>query len=198
VQVGGMNNVSGESAPSLNLDPELASRLAALRDEEDRKRAHRAQVAKERRFLIPIFVFVVAMFPNFGRAQVVGESMVPQYRPGDPLVILKTFRIFSPLKSGDIVVIKKKTGDLAGEEIVKRVVFIQNEAGNAPFPGTFETKRGVQDSGEHFPWYVQGIETVPPGGIIVVGDNMDVSQDSRDPEVGVIQDAEVVGKVLNH
>lgn len=192
-----MNNTSSESLSPRATDPELASRLAALREQEDRKKAHRAQVAKERRFLIPIFIFVVAMFPNFGRAQVVGESMVPQYRPGDALVILKTFRIFAPLKPGDIVVIKKRTGELAGEEIVKRVVFVQNDAGNAPFPASFWTKRGIQDSAEHFPWFLQGIETVPPKGIVVVGDNMDVSQDSRDPEVGVIQDTEVVGKVLN-
>jgi signal peptidase I len=197
VQVGGMNNVSSEPLPARKMDPELAARLTAFHEEEERKRALRAQVAKERRFLIPVFIFVVAMFPNFGRAKVVGESMVPQYRSGDALVILKTYRIFSPLKPGDIVVVRKQTGELAGEEIVKRVVFIQNEAGNAPFPQTFMTKRGVQNSAEYFPWLVQGEETVPPRGIIVVGDNADVSQDSRDPAVGVIRDAEIVGKVLN-
>ena len=143
-------------------------------------------------------IFVVAMFPNFGRAKVVGHSMEPQYQEGDPLVILKTFRIFSPLKSGDIIVIRKKSGELAKEELVKRVVFVQSKEGNAPFPKSFITSRGPQQSDEFFPWFGESTEEVPPGGVIVVGDNFDVSQDSRDPEVGVIKDDEIVGKVLNH
>jgi signal peptidase I len=192
-----VKNVSENPSAKYGLHPELEARLAKVREEEHHKKTFRERVARERRFLIPVLVFVVAMFPNFGRAMVVGKSMEPQYHSGDALVILKTFRIFSPLKPGDVVVVQKKTGDAKGEDIVKRVVFVQNAAGNAPFPQTFLTSRGPQQSAEFFPWYLMGEEKVPPRGIIVIGDNTDVSQDSRDPVVGVIQDDEIIGKVIN-
>jgi signal peptidase I len=193
-----MTNIgSSDPLPAGSNDPELASRLAAVREDEERKRKHRERVARERRFLIPIFVVVVALFPNFGRAKVVGQSMEPRYHEGDPLVLLKTFRIFSPLKPGDVIVIKKKTGPIANEEFVKRVVFIQSKEGNTPFPKTFGTSRGEQQSVDFFPWYEDETKDVPPGGIIVIGDNTDVSQDSRDEAVGVIKDDEILGKVLN-
>ncbi|GAB4461113.1 MAG: hypothetical protein OHK0029_25930 [Armatimonadaceae bacterium] len=179
------------------IDPELEKRLALVREDEDRKKRFREQVNRERRFLIPILIFVLLLLPNFGRAKVLGKSMEPQYYEGDALVILKTYRTFSPLKEGDIVVVKKKQGEYLGEDLVKRVAFIQNSAGNAPLPQFVQTARGKVSFRELFPRLALGFDRVPANQIVVVGDNFWVSADSRDPEIGYITDDEVVGKVLN-
>jgi signal peptidase I len=123
--------------------------------------------------------------------------MEPQYEEGDALVVLKTFRIFAPLKIGDVVVIRKKTGKYEGEDLVKRVAFIQNEAGNAPLPKSVTLSRGVIQFHHLFPTVVQGFEKVPARQVLVVGDNLDVSVDSRDPDIGPLQDNEIEAKVLN-
>jgi signal peptidase I len=180
-----------------SVDPELQRRLTLVRDEEDKKRRLREQIMRERRFLIPVLVFVLLMFPNFGRAQVVGKSMEPQYEEGDALVVLKTFRIFAPLKIGDVVVIRKKTGKYKGEDLVKRVAFIQNEAGNAPLPKSVPLSRGEVLFHHLFPTVVQGFERVPARQVLVVGDNLDVSVDSRDSDIGPVADNEIEAKVLN-
>lgn len=179
------------------IDSEVQRRLALARNDEEKKRKLREQIVRERRFLIPVLVFVLMLLPNFGRAKVLGKSMQPQYEEGDALVVLKTFRIFSPLKVGDIVVIRKKTGKYEGEDLVKRVAFVQNDAGNAPFPKSVTMARGEVPFHYLFPTVVQGFEPVPAHNILVVGDNLDVSVDSRDPDLGSIADSEIIGKVLN-
>ena len=181
----------------VTLDPELQRRLEIARASEDKKQRLREQVKRERRFLIPLLAFVALLFPNLGRAKVLGHSMEPQFVEGDSLVILKTFRLFAPLKPGDMVVLHKQGGRYSGEELVKRVAFIQNADGNAAFPETVATSQGAVPFKTLFPYYTAGIKHVPANGYLVVGDNLMVSADSRDPDIGVIYDTEIQGKVLN-
>jgi signal peptidase I len=191
------NANSGGHSAAIELDPELKRRLAETREKEEATRKFREQVNRERRFLIPVLVFVALLFPNFGRAKVLGSSMQPQYKEGDALVILKTFRVFAPLQVGDVIVLKKQEGKYQGEELVKRVAFIQNAEGNAPFPKTVPMSRGDIPFAKLFPFVEQGLQKVSPGRMLVVGDNLAVSVDSRDPDVGAVSDSEIVGKVLN-
>jgi signal peptidase I len=183
-------------ANTATLDPELDARLKRVREDEEKKRRFREQVKRERRFLIPILVFVLLLFPNFGRAKVLGSSMEPLFKEGDALVVLKTFRYFAPIKEGDIVVVRKQEGEYAGEDIVKRVAFIQNATGDAPFPRYVETSRGKIEFRRLFPWVALGGMKVPPKHILVIGDNLRVSVDSRDPEIGAVAESEVVSKIL--
>lgn len=182
--------------------PPMPSRVSpvsprtGLSDIERRER-RRGQIRRERRVLFPMLAASLFLLPNFGRAKVVGRSMEPALHSGDSLVLLKTFRLFAPLKPGDMIVVQKKEGQLEGEDIVKRVVFIQNEAGDAPFPTTVKTSRGDIPFSQLFPREALGYVKVPPGHIYVVGDNLRVSVDSRDPDVGAIDPTEVVGKVIN-
>jgi len=177
-------------------DTEMERRLETVREQEQRKASLRERVKKERRVLFPLLALVVLLVPNFGRVQVVGASMEPRFHSGDSLIILKTFRIFSPLKVGDIVVVAKKQGETAGEELIKRVVFIQNAEGNATWPDTVETSRGRLPMRLLFPTEVMGFRKIPANYICVLGDNYEVSSDSRDEEIGPIAPSEIVGKVL--
>jgi signal peptidase I len=188
----------GERRADLDVDPELQARLRALRQKEQEKEALRRQVWKERRVLLPLLGITLALLPNFRMAQVQGRSMYPAYTEGDRLVMLKTFKYFSPVKVGDVVVIRLKDGKYKGEEWVKRVVFIQNEQGDAPWPQYIGTFRGDVPTQFLFPQYVLGLAKVPPGHIMVMGDNLLNSTDSRDEEIGPISTDEIVGKVLNN
>jgi signal peptidase I len=195
---GGLVSEATASQATVTLDPELSASLAQREAERRRKENLRVRVLKERRVLFPLLGMALLMLPNFGRAKVMGNSMYPQYNNGDTLVLLKTYRLFSPIKVGDIVVLQKKEGGLEGEDLVKRVVFIQNEEGNAPWPKTITNKRGTFETVRLFPREVMGFVKVPPRHIYVMGDNVWNSTDSRDPEVGAVAENEIIGKVLNH
>ena len=179
------------------MDPALRERIADLEEEHRKRDILRARILKERRVLFPLLAVALLMLPNLGWAKVVGHSMEPQFRPGDTLLLLKTYRYLSPLKVGDIVVLQKKEGKLEGEDLVKRVVFIQNETGNAPWPATITNKRGTYQSRQLFPREVMGLSKVPPNHVYVVGDNVGNSVDSRDPDVGAVAEDEIIGKVLS-
>lgn len=188
--------IAASRAP-VAMDPQLRERLADLEEERRKRDMLRTRIIRERRVLFPLLGIALLMLPNLGRAKVVGHSMEPQFRPGDTLLLLKTYRYLSPLKAGDIVVIEKKQGKLEGEDLVKRVVFVQNETGDAPWPETITNKRGTYRAGYLFPREVQGFVKVPPKHIYVMGDNVGNSVDSRDPDVGAVAENEIVGKVLN-
>jgi signal peptidase I len=167
-----------------------------MRMAREKREKRNGLIQKERRILFPMLAASLFLLPNFGRAKVVGRSMEPTLHSGQSLVILKTHRLFSPLRVGDMVVITKKEGDLQGEDIVKRIVFIQNAEGNAPWPKTINTAHGPIVASRLFPREVLGYEKVPPHKIYVLGDNLPVSTDSRDPDVGAVDPSEVIGKVV--
>lgn len=179
---------------TVTMDPDLQARLDKMRAEQLEKERFRQRVWRERRVLFPMLALVLVSFFNFGRAEVVGNSMLPQYHSGDSLLLLKSYRRFAPLDSGDIVVLQLKHGKLAGQDLVKRVVFIQNTQGTAKWPETVETSRGNIPTRLLFPLEAAGIAPTPPNSIWVVGDNLMNSTDSRD--FGPVSRDEVIGKVL--
>ena len=166
-----------------------------VQEREAALRRRRALIRKERMILAPVFVLALFAWPNFGIAKVQGHSMEPRYKTGDTLYVLKTYRQFSSLHPGDVVVIHLRHSEIKGEEIVKRIVFVQNASGNAPWPKVLPTGTGVVNALDAFPAYASGDETVPPNTILVMGDNYLNSMDSRD--FGPIHDTEIDGKVLN-
>ncbi len=190
------HTLNNSIAPRAALSPELEDRLDEVRLQEKKKQSLRQQVMRERRVLLPALGIALLALPNFRMAEVTGHSMEPQYDTGDRLVVLKSYRLFTPLKVGDIVVIKRKYGKDAGEQLVKRVVFIQNDDGTAKWPATVRTMRGDIPMEPFFPDEVEGSRVVPPNGIMVMGDNIMNSSDSR--EFGALRDEEIMGKVLNH
>ncbi|MDX1932400.1 MAG: signal peptidase I [Capsulimonadales bacterium] len=178
------------------MHPTLEARLAELREEEARKTRHREQVVRERRFLIPVFLFVLFLFPNLGTVSVVGTSMHPTLETGDRLLMLKTHQIFSPIRPGDIVVVRKADGSYKGEDLIKRVICVKDKQGNLLWAPSVKTSEGTIDPKRLFPHYVLRLRPFPKGSVLVLGDNIFHSTDSRDPEVGAISAAEIEGKVL--
>ena len=129
-----------------------------------------------------------------------GTSMNQTLLHGDYILLLNSVFAGEPEK-GDIVVASKESFR-SGEAIVKRViategqtvdidfdagiVYVDGIALEEPYTNTSTTVR----EGMQFPL------TVEEGCIFVMGDNRDVSKDSRSPEIGLIDKREVMGKAI--
>ena len=164
-------------------------------------------------------VFVVMMIFTFlfGVANVEGSSMEPTLYNEDRLLVSRISRSFD---QGDILIISNEasyTFDLSGnvvkgrgieadgskKNIVKRliakggqkvdidfeagVVYVDGKALDEPYISA-PTKR--DNFAFEYPF------TVPEGYVFVLGDNRPVSKDSRHPEVGLVREEDIVGKVF--
>ena len=153
-----------------------------------------------------IFTFLVCT------ADVEGTSMVPTLENNDRLLVNRIDKHYS---TGDILIIdsdKARMLDESGgvyeaagleKRIVKRliaqggqqvdinfeegVVYVDGEALIEPYISA-PTKR---DNGAFvYPF------TVPEGYVFVLGDNRPVSKDSRSPEIGLVPEDNIVGRVI--
>lgn len=128
-----------------------------------------------------------------------GSSMKNTLVDGDYLLLLSNTFYREP-QQGDIIVAAKDSYE-NGTPIVKRViategqtvdidfingiVYVDDAALEEPYVSSDMLHEGVV-----FPLVVE------PGSIFVMGDNRYVSQDSRSPEIGLIDRREVLGKAI--
>ena len=119
---------------------------------------------------------------------------------GDYLLLLGNVFYRNP-QAGDIVVAGKASFK-NGEPIVKRIIATEGQEVDIDFnsgivyvdgkpleePYTF-TPTNLPE-GTEFPL------TVSEGCVFVMGDNRNASKDSRDPEIGLIDEREIIGKAI--
>ena len=145
-------------------------------------------------------VVMVVLLLLFRIVIVSGGSMNQTLVEGDYLLLLNSVFSGEP-ERGDIIVASKDSFR-GGEAIVKRViategqtvdidfnsgiVYVDGMALEEPYTNTSTTVR----EGMQFPL------TVEEGCLFVMGDNRDVSKDSRSPEIGLIDRREVMGKAI--
>ena len=143
--------------------------------------------------VICILVFVFA----FRVVSVDGSSMVPTLHNGEKVVIN---RFCTQPKQGDIVVLTKKS--FMEESIVKRVIAtagqtvdIDFDSGIVYVDGTALEENYVNDltyteEGTQFPL------TVPEDSVFLMGDNRNMSTDSRDERIGTLDTRYLIGKAV--
>ena len=139
---------------------------------------------------IALLIAVLAFY-NVKRVIVHGISMEPSFHSGQTVYVLTSVRP-SSLKIGDVIVLHSDDGD----ELIKRIVFIQNEQGTAAPPQSVWTPDGEKPFGEMFDNYDKLASEARLDGrsIWVMGDNYDHSEDSRD--FGPIAPKSILGKVV--
>ena len=157
---------------------------------------------------IYLVAVVVVLFAMFFRVVVVsGKSMNNTLMDGDYLLLLGDVFYTEP-KQGDVIVASKESFD-DGKPIVKRIIAVGGQwvdidfkAGVVYVGDSLETMQPVDE------WYLhaQNITTdwegvdfpvqVPENSVFVLGDNRENSTDSRSPRIGMIDEREILGKVI--
>jgi signal peptidase I len=129
---------------------------------------------------------------------VLGHSMTPTLRPGGCYVLDTGYYRRHPVRVGDIIVFRHQ-----GETCTKRVYAVPGQrfllmryadgVGNEILDSSqAERIRQIQHKYRLTDRSVEEV-TVPPGHYFVVGDNAEVSYDSR--SYGCIADSEILGRV---
>lgn len=157
---------------------------------------------KSRKFFCLIgFVIIITLgflvYKNIGFTYVVGASMENAISSGDILMINKNYEM-NDLQRGDIAIFDIKIeGEL--ERIIKRIVGVSGDLieikDNIIFVNGSEYKEDYLRD-KNFNLADLTVE-VPKGSVFVLGDNRDVSVDSRDERIGFIDfDKSIYGKVI--
>lgn len=154
--------------------------------------------------LVSALVAIVVIFTYIGRITVVkGDSMYPTL-VNDELLFVWTMG-YEP-EQGDIVILNKFTATYLGEDaIVKRVVAVGGQTVVMDYENNAVLVDGVplDEDYTHEPMreifasnYSDQPVLVPEGSVFVLGDNRNATTDSRDLNLGTIDNDYIIGKAI--
>ncbi|MBR6616112.1 MAG: signal peptidase I [Lachnospiraceae bacterium] len=151
--------------------------------------------------LIYLSAAVILVFLLLFRVIIVsGDSMYNTLVDGDYLLLVGNLLYKEP-KYGDIIVASKDSFD-NGSPIIKRVIATEGQTVDIDFEKgiVYVDGRPLQEDYTHTPTNVkEGMQfplTVDEGCLFVMGDNRNRSKDSRNPEIGLVDCREVLGKAV--
>ena len=140
---------------------------------------------------VVIFLFFVRVI------DVKGTSMVPTLQNADKMLVSGLF--YKP-KAGDIVVFKKDEYS-PNKALVKRVIATEGQTINIDFDNGVVYIDGepieedyINDLTNRKLDFIEP-QTVPEGCVFVMGDNRNMSTDSRKKEIGMVDTRLIIGKV---
>ena len=152
-----------------------------------------------------IFAIAIRTF-IFTPISVQGASMMPTYEDGDRVIVNKIGKAISDFRRFDIVVFKATES----EDYIKRIIgvpgdhveykndelYINGEKYEEPY--LEQQKLQLNDQGDlTYDFKLEektGLSYIPEGYYFVLGDNRRVSNDSRNPNVGLISIDDILGK----
>ena len=153
-----------------------------------------------------VFVFFMLFYILFFRVVVVdGDSMNQTLVDGDTLLLVSSTLYRNP-QQGDIIVASKDSFR-GGECIVKRIIATEGQTVDIDFEnrtvyvnGTpLEESYAFFEANDNRPMIQEGVTfplVVEEGCVFVMGDNRNDSQDSRHPDIGLIDEREILGKAV--
>ena len=128
--------------------------------------------------------------------RVAGNSMLPSLHEGDRIFVDESEPARSDLRDGEIVAFRHGEGI-----VVKRIIGMPGETIRGEHGKVFRNGRLIDEpylapaTGEDIPEMTTFAPvTVKPGELFVLGDNRDLSLDSRAAEYGPVQFTDVVGR----
>ena len=125
-------------------------------------------------------------------------SMNPTLYEGDMMLVSNLF--YKP-KPGDVVVFRSDTYD-SEKALVKRVVATGGQKINIDFINgvVYVDDQPIVEDYVAEPTYNKldfvGPQTVPEGSIFVMGDNRNMSNDSRDKRIGMLDERLILGRAI--
>ena len=143
-------------------------------------------------------IAILIIFTFFFKiSTVVGQSMENTLHNGDTVIINA---IENDVEYGDVVVISQP--NIYSKVLIKRVIAVSGQTvefdaltGKMKIDGVEIDEPYIKEKMK-VTQYMRNSFTVPEGKIFVLGDNRNASADSRDPNVGFIDEHYVLGKVL--
>lgn len=180
--------------------------LTAKQEVENKKLTRRQSLFKDFRdifVVVTVFMLVYVLF--FRAVVVVGNSMYDTLVSGDRLLVLNNFVYRNP-QPGDVIVASKDSFH-DGECIVKRVIATEGQVVDIDFESrtVYVDGEALEESYAFFrtddrrPMMQEGMSfplVVDEGCVFVMGDNRNDSKDSRNPEIGLIDVREILGKAI--
>ena len=170
---------------------------------------------KEKNELLDLFktiaitavIFIAIRAFLFSPINVEGASMMPNYEDGDRVIINKLQKMLNSIEHFDVIVFKANESDnyikrvigLPGDHIAYQndTLYINGETYDEPYLEQYKLQ--LKDSGKltyNFTLEeITNLTEIPEGYYFVLGDNRRVSNDSRNPSVGLISEDQVLGKV---
>lgn len=149
---------------------------------------------------ILIAVIIAFVITTFIRPTLVkGESMSPTLHNNNYLIIDKISYMMHKPEKDDIVVFKSHLKNTDGKEkdLIKRIIAVEGDEIEIDDGEIYVNGEKLEEG------YTNGSYTsgevkvkIPLNQVFVMGDNREVSVDSRDPSVGTINIDTIKGKVL--
>ena len=145
-------------------------------------------------------VALVLLFVFVGRPVMVdGDSMLPTLQDRELMLIRQAGYTPQP---GDVVVLRKEFRNVTGP-IVKRIIAVEGQnveidyaAGTVAVDGVVLTEDYILEPMVRQSWQTVTTLTVPEGRVFVMGDNRNISDDSRDEALGAVEEAYILGQAV--
>ncbi len=150
---------------------------------------------------IAIALIIAFVIIQFVKPTIVKQSsMEPNFHDKDYLFVSKQAYRFGEPQRGDVVVFDSSLTDEDGNEklLIKRIIGLPGEELDIIDEKVYINGVMLEET------YTKDGTTygeikdlmIPEGQYFCMGDNRDVSIDSRDPDVGCVNEAQLVGKVF--
>lgn len=144
-----------------------------------------------------VFAFIITQFikPTLVR----GDSMYSTLEEGDYLIINRMSYKFKEPERGDIIVFESdlKQDDGSSKDLVKRVIGVSGDTVKIENNKVYVNGKELNEPYINNEITEGDIDTVvPEGSVFVLGDNREISLDSRYDTVGFISESDILGKVF--
>ncbi|WP_042277089.1 signal peptidase I [[Clostridium] dakarense] len=144
-----------------------------------------------------VFAFIITQFvrPTLVR----GESMYPTLEENDYLIINRmSYRVGEP-KKGDVIVFSTALlqDDGSPKDLVKRVIAVGGDHIKIENSNVYVNDKLIKEPYIHDNYTEGAIDMViPEGKVFAMGDNREKSLDSRYEDVGLVNEKDIMGKVM--